>query len=200
VLWTDPGGYDAYRVQPRFAPLVPAPPAAEKSASRRTIRYGMRSKALSRGEMERVRGGGSDLPLLTRVVDQFVIHFDARGTSRRCFEVLQDRRGLSVHFLLDLDGTIYQTLDVKEAAWHATVANGRSIGYDFTSQQYDALVRLTATLCALFPKIQCDYPRDVYSKATLVAGRPGLTRSGSGRFWGRDTTRSPAWMPLTTSA
>ena len=21
VLWTDPGGYDAYRVEPRFAPL-----------------------------------------------------------------------------------------------------------------------------------------------------------------------------------
>ena len=25
VLWTDPGGYDAYRVEPRFAPLDPAP-------------------------------------------------------------------------------------------------------------------------------------------------------------------------------
>ena len=73
---------------------------------------------------------GWDLPLLQRVVDQFVIHFDAAGTSKRCFEVLHDRRGLSVHFLLDLDGTIYQTLDVKESAWHATVANGRSVGVE----------------------------------------------------------------------
>src|SRR5262249_10488805 len=64
------------------------------------------------------------------VVDQFVIHFDAAGTSKRCFEILQDRRGLSVHFMLDLDGTIYQTLDVKESAWHATIANGRSIGIE----------------------------------------------------------------------
>jgi N-acetyl-anhydromuramyl-L-alanine amidase AmpD len=130
--------------------------------------------------------------------------------------------------MLDLDGTIYQTLDLKEAAWHATIANGRSIGievanigayplndreridrwykpgtdgrprifdpatsrplelptshielsparpelivgtvqgqklqqYDFTPQQYDALAKLTATLCTLFPKIHCDYPRD----------------------------------------
>ena len=31
------------------------------------------------------------------------------------FEVLHDLRGLSVHFMLDLDGTIYQTLDLKEA-------------------------------------------------------------------------------------
>ena len=32
--------------------------------------------------------------------------------------------------------------------------------YDFTPQQYDALSRLTATLCRLFPKIRPDYPRD----------------------------------------
>ena len=64
------------------------------------------------------------------MVDQFVIHFDARGSSRKCFEILQDVRGLSVHFMLDLDGTIYQTLDVKEKAWHATIANGRSIGVE----------------------------------------------------------------------
>jgi len=235
VLWSDPGGYDAYRVDPRFAPLDPAPPPAGKnSPSRRLVRYGMRSKALSPDERERVRGGGWDLPLLSRVVDQFVIHFDARGTSRRCFQILHDVRGLSVHFLLDLDGTIYQTLDVKEAAQHATIANGRSIGievanigaypaddsnplerwyrpdregrirvadpesprsagasaggvvlrplrgemvvgtiqgqtlkqYDFTPQQYDALARLTATLCTLFPKIRCDYPRD--ERGTLV--------------------------------
>ena len=131
--------------------------------------------------------------------------------------------------MLDLDGTIYQTLDVKESAWHATIANGRSIGveianigaypvedpgtplprwyrpdatgririvepeagavadsidpaaglrpirnekivgtiqgkrleqYDFTPQQYDALARLTATLCTVFPKLRCDFPRD----------------------------------------
>ena len=94
------------------------------------MRFGLRQKGLSPAEIEQVRGGGWDLPLLQRVVDQFVIHFDAAGTSKRCFEILQDRRGLSVHFMLDLDGTIYQTLDVKESAWHATIANGRSIGIE----------------------------------------------------------------------
>ncbi len=29
-----------------------------------------------------------------------------------------------------------------------------------TPQQYDALARLAATLCTVFPKIKCDYPRD----------------------------------------
>jgi hypothetical protein len=228
VLWTDPGGYDAYRVEPRFAAIdVVSARATSKTVTRRPQRFGLRQQGLSSAEIQRVRGGGWDLPLLARVVDQFVIHFDARGTSRGCFEILQDRRGLSVHFMLDLDGTIYQTLDVKEAAWHATIANGRSVGieianigayppddpdplarwylpgpdgririvdpdapsaattapgnaglrplrdhpivgtiqglklkqYDYTSQQYDALARLAATLCTLLPKIRCDYPR-----------------------------------------
>ena len=93
-------------------------------------RFGLREKGLTPDEIEKVRGGGWDLPTLQRVVDQFVIHFDAAGTSKRCFQILQDRRGLSVHFMLDLDGTIYQTLDAKESAWHATIANGRSIGIE----------------------------------------------------------------------
>ena len=130
--------------------------------------------------------------------------------------------------MLDVDGTIYQTLDLKERAFHATTSNTRSIGieianigayslndtnaftkwykkdddgnttlifqdwlkpesiftpdfvghparpepvigevqgrqlkqYDLTPQQYEALVKLTATLCKVFPKLNCDYPRD----------------------------------------
>jgi len=34
------------------------------------------------------------------------------------------------------------------------------IQYDFTPQQYKALIHLTAALCQVFPKIKCDYPRD----------------------------------------
>ncbi len=229
VLWTDPGGYDAYRVERRFVPIEEAGwKASEAAGVRSPVRYGIRARGLSAEEIERVRGGGWDLPLLQRVVDQFVIHFDARGTSRECFDVLHDQRGLSVHFMLDLDGTIYQTMDLKESAFHATIANQRSIGievanigayskdeasvldrwydrdetskmrltipggaeaarlrdprailrpsrdeliagtiqgrelvqYDYTPQQYEALARLTATLCNLFPRIPCDYPRD----------------------------------------
>ena len=135
VLWTDPGGYDAYRVDKRFGP--------NEEAGRREVlaggklrspaRHGLRRRGLSAEEVERVRGGGWDLPTLRRVVDQFVIHFDVSGTSRRCFQTLQDERGLSVHFMLDLDGTIYQTLDLKEAAYHATKANGRSIGVEIAN-------------------------------------------------------------------
>jgi N-acetyl-anhydromuramyl-L-alanine amidase AmpD len=231
VLWMDPGGYDAYRVERRFSPIDKSDWEASQADVRgfnSPNRYNLRRSGLTNDEIERVRGGGWDLPLLQRVVDQFVIHFDVCGTSRQCFKVLQDMRDLSVHFMLDLDGTIYQTLDLKERAWHATSSNSRSVGieianmgayppngknpfaewyardangqvritippqygdggiltknfvghparpepitgtiqgqeliqYDFTPQQYQALIKLTATLCKALPKIKCDYPKD----------------------------------------
>jgi N-acetylmuramoyl-L-alanine amidase len=227
VLWMDPGGFDAYRVGTRFGDIDHKPTAEEREKSAVwSAHYNGRDGGLPKAERERWRGG-YDMPKLREVVDQFVIHYDVAGTSRNCFETLQDKRGLSVHFMLDVDGTIYQSLDLKERAWHATKANNRSVGievanigaypvgrssafakwyrtgadgktflvvpdaakssvfnssidlrpsrnepvvgavhgkkleqYDFTPQQYEALARLTATLCTVFPKIKCDYPRD----------------------------------------
>jgi len=34
------------------------------------------------------------------------------------------------------------------------------IQYDFTPQQYQALIKLTATLSKALPQIKCDYPKD----------------------------------------
>jgi len=237
VLWTDVGGYDAYRIERRFAPL-------DKSSWEETVkelpefrtsgpaRYGLRLDGLEDAEVETVRGGGWPLPLLQRVVDQFVLHYDVCPASQTCFKVLHDSRNLSVHFMLDVDGTIYQTLDLKDKARHATISNARSIGveianmgayqlkdratlekwyeahdgggvrlrppraydemgvrtegfvgrparkelvvgniqgtelaqYDFTPEQYESLIKLTATLCRVFPKIKCDYPKDADGK------------------------------------
>jgi N-acetylmuramoyl-L-alanine amidase len=218
VLWIDPGGYDAYRLEPRY------PFAPETTKRTRGANYGDRTAPLTDDEADKTRGGNWTLPELQQKVDQFVIHYDVCGVSQECFRVLF-ARGLSVQFMCDIDGTIYQTLDLKESAWHATIANGRSVGvevanigsysspvflsqwykrepsgqvsitiperlgdggvltphfvghpirpqlirgviqgrtydqYDFTPQQYEALSHLTATLCTVFPKIQCDYPR-----------------------------------------
>jgi N-acetyl-anhydromuramyl-L-alanine amidase AmpD len=136
VLWTDPGGYDAYRVERRFSPLDEADWKTSQERNKDLDfpnRYNMRKTGLTPEEIERFRGGGWDLPTLQRVVDQFVIHFDACGTSRQCFKVLHDIRCLSVHFMLDLDGTIYQTLDLKERAWHATMSNSRCVGIEIAN-------------------------------------------------------------------
>lgn len=136
VLWTDPGGYDAYRVERRFAPFAKSDWKTSSEEVRGLTtpnRYNIRSRGLTTNELERVRGGGWDLPTLQRVVDQFVLHFDVCGTSRQCFNILHDHRDLSVHFMLDLDGTLYQTLDLKERAWHATTSNSRSIGIEIAN-------------------------------------------------------------------
>ncbi|MDB6123111.1 MAG: negative regulator of beta-lactamase expression [Pedosphaera sp.] len=235
VLWTEPGGYDAYRVERRFSPIE----KADWKTSHEEVkdlsspnRYNIRKSSLTPEQLEEVRGGGWDLPMLQQVVDQFVIHFDVAGTSRQCFKVLHDFRDLSVHFMLDVDGTLYQTLDLKERASHATISNSRSVGieianmgaygseekspladwykhegngqttltipeklqgggvrtknfvghpakptpvkgiiqgreliqYDYTPQQYEALTKLTAALCKIFPKMTCDYPKDASGK------------------------------------
>jgi N-acetylmuramoyl-L-alanine amidase len=137
VLWMDPGGYDAYRVERRFTSYDQASWEASWPVNRELTtpnRYGVRGeRLLSSNQLEQVRGGGWDLPLLQGIVDQFVIHYDVCGTSRQCFRVLHDQRDLSVHFMLDLDGTIYQTLDVKERAWHATSSNTRAVGIEIAN-------------------------------------------------------------------
>ena len=136
VLWMDPGGYDGYRVERRFSAFNESSWETSKVAApdlSSPNRFGMRNAKLTPQQLEQVRGGGWDLPLLQSVVDQFVIHFDVTGTSRQCFKVLHDVRGLSVHFMLDLDGTIYQTLDLKERAWHATISNTRSVGIEIAN-------------------------------------------------------------------
>jgi N-acetyl-anhydromuramyl-L-alanine amidase AmpD len=282
VLWTDPGGYDAYRVERRFAPWAVAsfeetakeaaenrrlkkrgtevdsparyglrfapttrsttrsaatqaiPDSTTEPATRYASRTGRRSGRPTEGgekltpeQLQQVRGGGWPLELVQQKVDQFVYHYDVAASSRGCFNTLHDNRGLSVHFMLDLDGTIYQTLDVKERAWHASESNSRSVGieicnigaynlkqketlqtyyrtdengktryvfpawakdsqrtpnfvarpirnemvvaqvqgntyhqYDLTPEQYDSLIKLTAALCTVLPRMTPDYPRD----------------------------------------
>ncbi len=136
VTWMDPRGYDGYRVERRFAPEAESSWEKTKDAVkdiRTPARYNLRRDGLSPEEIERVRGGGWDLPLLQRTVDQFVLHYDVAGVSKQCFKILHDMRGLSVHFMLDVDGTIYQTVDLKERTWHATTSNSRSIGIEIAN-------------------------------------------------------------------
>jgi hypothetical protein len=51
-----------------------------------------------------------------------------------CFNVVQNERGLSVHFLIDNDGTIYQTIDLGLMAYHASEWNIDSIGVEMCNK------------------------------------------------------------------
>jgi N-acetyl-anhydromuramyl-L-alanine amidase AmpD len=96
--------------------------------------------------------GGRKVPVATRVVlwsepggyratefaerrapvRQIVLHYDVAGTSAQCFKVLNARK-LSVHFMVDLDGTVYQTCDTSVRAFHAGAFNDASVGIEIAN-------------------------------------------------------------------
>jgi len=130
VLWTDPGGYDAYRTTCRFSDCdLPT----RGGANAKPNRYDSIRGDLPPELEDQVRASGWTVDTLSRHVDLFLIHYDVCSSSRQCFKILHDVRGLSVHFMLDLDGTIYQTLDVKERARQTGRANERSIGIEIAN-------------------------------------------------------------------
>lgn len=67
----------------------------------------------------------------------FVCHWDVCLSSKMCHRVLE-QRGISVHFAIDNDGTIYQFMDMNDVAWHAggTLWNDRSIGVEIANGYY----------------------------------------------------------------
>lgn len=132
VRWLDHRGYNGY-LEHRFRDtedVLPTHPARGCDTPRR---YGVR-EFLTRGDAgEPAECDWRTRRLLRERVDLIVMHYDAAGTSRRCFEVLHNERGLSAHFLVDVNGTIYQTLDVRERARHAGSANDRSVGIEIAN-------------------------------------------------------------------
>lgn len=125
ILWSDEQGYDAYRRDYFFAESLEHPRRLAGGEDKR--RMSQRSALLTAGDQ---LGDDEVLARLRDSVDLFVMHYDVCGVSRQCFKILHDIRGLSVHFLLDVDGTIYQTADLKEQTWHAGSMNERAIGVE----------------------------------------------------------------------
>ena len=230
VLWIDPGGYDAYRVDRRFGPLDQA---GWERLEGRSVKTPDRGTGCGRrgsppSGWSGARGGGWDLRTLQKVVDQFVIHYDVAGTSQRCFQVLHDSAGPErplharprrhdlpdprpqgsrlarhdgqrplgrhrdrQHGRLPRGRPTTRSRSGTPRATTATPASpspaaprkaascdnpqadlrpsrrraGRRRGpgaearqYDLTPQQYDSLIKLTATLCTVFPKIKLRLP------------------------------------------
>jgi N-acetyl-anhydromuramyl-L-alanine amidase AmpD len=86
---------------------------------------------------------------IKEAVDMVVIHSDITYTSRSCFNVLR-ARGFSTHFMVDWDGTIYQSVDAGSRAVHAacdfiTDVNNRSIGIDMNCFQSNFINRSDAS-------------------------------------------------------
>jgi len=92
-----------------------------------------------------------------RGIRLFVNHWDVCLNSKSCNKVLNNR-GISVHFLIDNDGTIYQTLDMQHGAFHAghQRTNRSSVGVEISN--------------AFYPKYQAWYKRNGHGERPLVHG------------------------------
>ncbi|HEX2660672.1 MAG TPA: N-acetylmuramoyl-L-alanine amidase, partial [Polyangia bacterium] len=123
VLWSDPQGFDAYQTT--------CIDQTGGCCDTENKRYGVRNHVSKR-----------TLGELQDVVQQFVLHFDGCVNSRSCFKSMHNRPrprgstgcGLSAHFMIDADGTIYQTLDLVERAFHAEEANSTSVGVEICNR------------------------------------------------------------------
>src|SRR6478735_557808 len=122
VLWRDPQGFDGYQER-----CIDQHGGCCDGESKR---YGAR-KGLTQRTM----------PELQKAISQLVLHFDGCVNSRSCFKSMHNRPrpsgagcGLSAHFMIDADGTIYQTLDLVERAFHAEEANSDSVGVEICNR------------------------------------------------------------------
>lgn len=87
----------------------------------------------------------------------FVSHWDVCLSSKSCFRVLQ-RRGLSVHFAIDNDGTIYQFMDMNHIAYHAGGKhNTTTVGVEISN--------------AYYPKHNAWYKRNGFGERPIIEGQ-----------------------------
>lgn len=129
VTYRDRGGLPGYlRHCYRKDCVVPFAPASP--SLKRPDRYRAR---WSMGNTERLSARRCQRKL-RRVVKQVLVHLDGLGSASSCFQVLHDERGLSAHFLIDNDGTIYQTLALMERALHGGMVNEISVGIELQNR------------------------------------------------------------------
>ena len=143
VNWTEGPRWDATSEYCMPTLTDPAPPCAIDPKTGKHIPYGKlplgpyTQRYSTRPALRSSKFGGGMHPSLeaTRaVIKQFVIHHDGCSSADMCFSVLQNERGLSVHFLIDNDGTIYQTIDLALMAYHASEWNTASIGVEMCNR------------------------------------------------------------------
>jgi len=124
VLWDEPGGLNGYDT------TIYRHRETDRKTGKETVRTvsGYRFSLRSRFRRRRTLGN------LRKLVTQFFLHHDGLYHADTCFHVLHVQRGLSCHFLMDDDGTIYQTLDLFEKAWHGGYCNPMAVGIEIANR------------------------------------------------------------------
>jgi N-acetyl-anhydromuramyl-L-alanine amidase AmpD len=92
----------------------------------------------------RIHDPARALPELERAVHQLILHYDACYTSYHCHQLMKASDFKGSHFYLDLDGTLYQTLDMY---WKTNTApaddrqgNERAVHVEMANLSWEARV------------------------------------------------------------
>ncbi|HOU54382.1 MAG TPA: peptidoglycan recognition family protein [Myxococcota bacterium] len=149
VTFRDPGGFSFYQgLGGQVAPLQ----ATDESGDVVPL---VRPRNRPAGAPPKVLGlqgagwadldpSGNALAALRKVVRGVVLHHDGTGSARICFETLK-QRGLSSHFQIDRDGTVYQAADIADMTWHAAGLNAVTVGFDLNNTAVNLLSNPEAT-------------------------------------------------------
>jgi len=130
VLWDEPGGLNAYDTSKyTYTQTVQDRKTGKEKKKKVTVsgvRYSRRNKLKKNLSLKQLQG----------MVDQFFLHHSGLYRAEDTFHVLHRQRRLSVHFILDDDGILYQTLDLREKAWHGGKNNPQSVGIEIDSRAH----------------------------------------------------------------
>lgn len=119
ILWDDLKGFNGYDTT-IYTSIDRKTGKTIKTSGKK---YGTRNLLKPNPTVEQLKG----------IITQFFLHHTGNLKADSTFETLNER-GLSVTFILDDNGDIYQTLDVKEKAWHGGTNNPMSIGIEICSR------------------------------------------------------------------
>lgn len=121
VLWNEPNGLNAYDTTQY----------TYKTQNRKT---GKTESTTIKGKRYNPRFRNPTLQKLQDNITQLFFHHSGLYNAQTTFNVLHKERGLSCHFILSDDGTLYQTLDLQEKAFHGGSCNQNSIGIEIDSR------------------------------------------------------------------
>jgi len=102
---------------------------------------------------------------LKQLVKRVILHHTGSTTFKGTYQTLQER-GLSVHYVIDTDGSVYYLVNESKKANHAEDNNDDSIGIEivnlgkqstpYTNAQYESIKKLITEITQRWPNIKYD--------------------------------------------
>lgn len=114
------------------------------------------------------------------MVDTIVLHHSGDDKASKTYNTLKNRK-LSIHYIIDRDGTVYYVLDEDKKAFHAENLNSRSIGIEivntgrkdmeYTPEQYASIKSLIDDIAKRWNLIKVDNQHVVAHYQSSTTGK-----------------------------